>query len=123
MTEAYFSIRGGMLEAKRYGSKKIPEAIEALNTPALVEWIKENKIESVMYSSSCDFPEDGGLPEDIDIRGWIDAAFEQIADETKAIAREDLRNKIGTVLDKHFQAHPEVTESAVDELMELTVLS
>lgn len=118
---AYLSVRGGMLEVKVYPSEKI-EAIEVLNIPALVEWIEENHIVHITFSSSCDWPEDGGLPEDTDIRGWVDKAYEVLDKKYKEASRKDLRNKIGVILDKHFKVHPAKIEEVVDELMELTTL-
>ena len=99
-----------------------PEAIEALNLDALVEWIEENDITDVTFLSSCDWPEDGGLPANTDIRGWVDEAFYVVEERQKVIARKKLRNDIGEILDKHFKTHPQMIEVVVDDLMELTVL-
>ena len=123
--QAYFAVRDGMLEVKINNGDLVHtkgETIEPLNTDALVWWIEENNVSDVMFSSSCDWPEDGGLPKNTDIRGWIDEAFYIIEEKQKAISRKKLRNEIGSILDKHFQAHPQKIETAVDQLMELTVL-
>ena len=48
-------------------------------TPAgmqqFIAYLKKTRPDGYRFSSSLDFPEDEGLPEDFDVHGWVVAAF------------------------------------------------
>jgi hypothetical protein len=58
-------------EIKRKGAWKLGDS------DGLARFFREHGLTNILCSSSVDFPEDGGLPEDADIGGMIDAAFEK----------------------------------------------
>jgi hypothetical protein len=74
---AFLAIRRGLLVAEvGEGKKKVRYAYPADKSGAakLAAFLAHHKIEDVSYSSSIDFPEDGGGP-DLDFRSLIEATY------------------------------------------------
>ena len=72
----FMTVRKGMLEV--HGDTLNPLLVVELTPKGLKQleaFFKKNEVRDVMCSSSCDFPEDDGGPEGVDVRGFIEQAL------------------------------------------------
>lgn len=71
----YASIEDGILILSNHDNTERTFSLDANGKVALAETLKEwDGIESVMCSSSVDFAEEYGVPEDVDVRDFIGKA-------------------------------------------------